>query len=224
MIIKRYGIELHRLRHEDIELVRTMRNRDDIRSTMFAQEYISAEQQEAWFRSVNNFRNFFFIIHYDGRKIGLIQGKDIDFDQSECEGGIYIWDSSLLGTAAPAMASICLIEFQFEIAGIERVYARIRPDNIRAWKYNLAMGFQPCSRNGEQCLALEKNQYQKVFPRLRRMAAGSGKDPGPLTVENVVIPAVDQDWHLYAPLPDGFRSKLAPLLEGANHNHGGQDG
>lgn len=211
MIIRKHGIELHRVTHDDIELIRTTRNSEDIRSRMFEQSYITVEQQEQWFTSINNIYNYFFIIHFQGKKIGLIHGKDIDMEKRDAEGGIYIWDRSLLGSPIPAKASICFMEASFCLILMNRVFARVRKDNPNAYHYNLALGYVPDTEKGEDYMVLTKSAYEKRIPYLRKLAA-EGKDTAPLSIKDVVITDSSEQNHLYASLPEDILAVFSPLL------------
>ena len=115
MIIQKYGIVLRRLQHKDIELVRTKRNQDSIRNYMFYQKEITAEEQEEWFKSTNNIYNYYFIIESDNKKVGLINGKNIDYEKRTSEGGIFIWDEEYRDIQVSAIASLIMAEFTFLI-------------------------------------------------------------------------------------------------------------
>jgi len=108
MIVRKYGITLRRLKEEDIELVRQMRNLVAIRNKMFFQETITPEMQIKWFNSINNKNNGYFIIEVEGKKIGLIHGKNLDFEKRTCEGGIFIWDENHIGGFGPSLASVIM--------------------------------------------------------------------------------------------------------------------
>lgn len=211
MIIRKYGIELHRVQHGDIELIRTTRNREDIRNRMFDQAIISPEQQEAWFHSINNMHNYFFIIQHQAKRIGLIQGKDIDLENRTAEGGIYIWESGLLGSSIPAKASICFMEATFSLLLMRQVYARVRKDNPQAYRYNLALGYVPAPEKGEDYMVLTREVYEKNVPVLRKLAAG-GRETSPLSIMDVEIPDSNMQMHLYRDLPEDIFQRFAPGL------------
>lgn len=207
MIIRRYGIELCRIGASDIELVRQMRNRQDINACMFEQGHISEEQQVEWFRRINTFNNYFFLIKSEGRKVGLIYGKDMDFSRHDCEGGVFIWQDEFLGTDIPAKASICLTEVAFEVFRMRCIYARVRPDNARARQYNKVLGYVPAPEKGENFLVLTRESYDTRIPLLRKAAAG-GVETGPLSLEDVDIPDPAGCPSLYEPLPPGIYGAL----------------
>ena len=78
MIIKGYGIELHRLQESDIETVRNWRNADYIRDQMQYKEIISQEQQLEWFKKVNTVNNNYMLIKAEGESIGVINDRGPD--------------------------------------------------------------------------------------------------------------------------------------------------
>ncbi len=215
MIIKRYGIELHRVKHSDIELIRTMRNRDDIRTRMLDQNLISKNQQEEWFKSINNMYNFFFLIFYQGRYIGLLQGKNIDFDTRETEGGIFVWEKSLQGTGIPAKASICLMEASFSVLLMQKIYARARKDNIKAWQYNLSLGYIPIPEE-EGYMFLTKETYERNAERFRYYASGKKNTPAFSIINDVEIPDANTYRYLYEKMPEDIISLLKPKLSKPN--------
>ena|SRR6218665_1000476 len=212
MIIKRYGIELHRIKHSDIELIRTMRNRADIRARMFDQKSISKNQQEKWFKSINNMHNFFFLICYQGQYIGLLQGKDIDFNNREAEGGIFVWEQSIQGTGVPAKASICLMEASFSVLLMQKIYARTRKDNMGAWQYNLSLGYAPALDKGEDYMLLTKEAYEKNADRFRYYASGKKNTSAFSIMNDLEIPNASKYRHLYEGLPEDILSPLKPKL------------
>lgn len=210
MIIRKYGISLHRVQHGDIEMIRAARNRDDIRSRMFEQTLISPEQQEAWFRSINNMHNYYFLICSQDKPVGIIYAKNVDLENSEAEGGMFIWEQSLLGTAIPAKASIIFMEFAFSFF-VERAYIRIREDNPQAYRYNVAMGYEPAPEKGKEYLVLTRSTYESRIPALRKLASG-GRDSPPLSIDDVEIPNAESQMHLYEALPEKIFQRFAPKL------------
>ncbi len=166
MIIYKYGIELHRVTHDDIELIRQMRNRDDIRSKMLDQRLITPEQQEKWFQSINNSENLYFVIFHNNTKIGLVYGKNINHENKTAEGGIFIWDQSYLGTGIPAKASILMMELSFEVAGMEKIYAKVNELNSLAINYNKSLGYVEIEKG--KLMILSKDSYKKRILKLKR--------------------------------------------------------
>jgi UDP-4-amino-4,6-dideoxy-N-acetyl-beta-L-altrosamine N-acetyltransferase len=190
MIIRKYGIVLTRLKEGDIELVRQMRNVQEIRRNMYYREEITSEMQKKWFATVNNMYNFYFIIEHDGNKIGLINGKDNDYEKGTCEGGIFIWNKGYIGTHIPSLASVILNDLTFHTFHlINTVYAKVVGGNKTASEYNKLMGYEVClSRANNQnvhWLQLTKENYQKHIRTLRKGVALITGDDKPLSTADI---------------------------------------
>lgn len=189
MLIRKYGLTLKRLKEEDIELVRQMRNSGAIRNTMAYRKTITPEMQKKWFESVNNKYNGYFIIIRDGKKIGLINGKNIDFDKRTCEGGIFIWDKNYKDTIVPALASIIMNDWTFYIINFNAIYAKVLLENKTAISYDKLMGYEPCEpltdEKGVQWLILKKENYAKKANLIRKGLLHNSGDNKPLTLEDV---------------------------------------
>ena len=81
MILTKGNISFRRLTIDDIELVRNWRNSQQINQYMAFRDYITPEMQVAWFHSINNMNNLYFIIEYKNEKVGVFNGKDINWEQ-----------------------------------------------------------------------------------------------------------------------------------------------
>lgn len=141
MIISKYNIRFTRLKEEDIELVRQWRNHSSIKKYMVYREHITAEMQKEWFASVDNNENLYFIIEYKGRKIGLINGKDINWDDKSMETGIFIWNKYYRKTHIPTLCTLIFAELGVAIWDL-KPRATILKNNERALKYNKMLGFK----------------------------------------------------------------------------------
>ena len=164
MKLEKYDIVLNRLTHDKIEMIRNWRNSSKIARFMEFREYITPEMQEKWFKSIDNENNFFFIIEYEKKEIGLINIKDVDYEQKTGEGGIFIFDDAYLNSDVSFRANLCISDFFFETLGMEKLIVHILSDNKRAIKYNLMFGYekQPNQEKiNNQLYCLEKEIYFK---------------------------------------------------------------
>ena len=99
LTLSQYGVTLKRLELNDIEEVRKWRNLHYIQNKMQYKEDISSEMQLIWFNSINNNLNYYFIIiNEKGKRVGLINSKDVDLKQKNGEGGIFIYDRDVWNT------------------------------------------------------------------------------------------------------------------------------
>ncbi len=163
MIIERYGIKLIRLNKEDIELVRQKRNDPEISKRMYHREIITPIQQKKWFESVNNKLNYYFIICFQDKKIGLINAKEVNLVEGVGEGGIFLWDKDYWNNYVPTLASLVLLEFCFLSLNIfDLSFIRIRKDNLNAVSYNKALGYiliPGQENNDNQIYVLTKRKF-----------------------------------------------------------------
>jgi len=141
MKLTKYGINLRRLRESDIELVRQWRNSQKISQFMEYRENITPEMQLDWFRSVDNYENFYYIIEYEGKDIGLINSSKIEWDTVSSEGGIFLWDEKYYETFVPVWASLCMLETSYFALNADRSFIKTLRDNERAKKLNTHLGY-----------------------------------------------------------------------------------
>lgn len=186
MIIKRYDIKFTSLREEDIELVRKWRNDPIVYEYMEFRDHITPEMQLDWFRKVDNDRNMYFIIEYDGKKIGLINGKNMDWESKSMEGGIFIWDQDYMNTQVPITCSMIMAELGVIIGGL-KTYAHILKDNERAKRFNRMVGFEIAEGQDDvenQLYVMTKESYLRHSHKLRRaFYMIYGRKPIELTLE-----------------------------------------
>lgn len=142
MELTKYGITLRRLTEDKIEMIRQWRNDPKIQQYMEFKDYITPEMQAAWFKRINNDNNYYFIIVYEGKEVGLINVKDVDYEQKTGEPGIFIYDDDCLDSDVAIRASLCMGDFIWNVLQMEKMYIHIMRDNIRAIKYNSLFGYK----------------------------------------------------------------------------------
>lgn len=212
MIIKKYGISLVRLKKEHIEFVRQKRNLSFIQDKMLYKKKISRWQQKWWFRSINNKHNLYFLIQYNHQFIGLINGKDVDYEKRTCEGGVFIWNTEFWDTHIPAAASLILNDFNFMIANFKINYAKVLKDNHNAVQYNLVQGYKVIEeqKNGALLMQLTKDDYIKNNKKIRRAVEIVAKDSEPLSIDDFSFEDDDKRTMklLYTGLPDDIQALI----------------
>ncbi len=142
LILSQYDVRLIRVKAEHLSLILKWRNNDWVRKNMFVQDILQEKDQLAWFNSINNASNYYFIIEYLGEKVGLIHAKNFSEEDGIGEGGIFIGEYDYLETWASVMASICLLNFIFAKTNINRSMVRVQAHNRRAISYNLKLGYK----------------------------------------------------------------------------------
>ena len=175
LILEQYGVRLIRIQEKDIELVRNWRNQSDIVNYMEYRNYITPEAQTEWFRSVNNKYNYYFIIEFEKKQVGLINVKNYDPVLGFGEGGIFISDPEYINSFAAVFSTLCLLNFMLLKLGIcEISRIRILKNNERAIHYNKLLGYkllpgQEAIEN--QLYELHINDYINIGSKLNKAAA-----------------------------------------------------
>jgi RimJ/RimL family protein N-acetyltransferase len=143
IVLEQYGVRLTRLQKKDIELVRYWRNQADITNYMEYRNYITPTSQIKWFESINNKLNYYFIIEFENKKVGLINSKDYNHELGFGEGGIFIWDKNYIDSFVAIYSTLCLLNFVFfelKLSTVSR--ARILKNNLKAINYNKMIGYK----------------------------------------------------------------------------------
>ena len=137
MEISGYGVTLRRLTEDKIEMVRNWRNDPKIQQYMEFRDYITPEMQKKWFERINNDNNYYFIIVYKDKEIGLINIRDIDYETKDGEPGIFIYDDEYLNTDVPMRASFCMADFVWNTLKLEKMHIHVLRNNkskIKRWR------------------------------------------------------------------------------------------
>lgn len=217
MIIRKYGIVLRRLTESDLELVRTKRNSPEIRERMFYQEEISPESQRQWFETINNENNYYFIIEYDGNKVGLIHGKIHSYQDRVAEGGMFIWDDHTIGSHIPIIASVCMADLTFLVMKMDKTVAEVRTDNSRALKYNLDLGYKITEKekgSDKVFMELSRKDYFISAEKIRETVRRIARDPSELSWDDIEIDNTHFK-ELYENLPDYLKKEVQEKLANA---------
>lgn len=179
--LSQYGIVLKRVTHDDIELIRNYRNLPSIRQTMAYRKTISKAMQLKWFNSINNKLNYYFMIYYENRSVGVINCKNVDLKNKIGEGGIFTWDQNASENFVPIFSSLLLLDFIFyKIKVGNKSAIRIMRDNTKAKSYNSQLGYVPIPGQDftdYQWYILTEEDYRIKSKKIRETAIRITKQP-----------------------------------------------
>ena len=140
LVLEGYGVTLRRLTHDKIEMLRQWRNDPKIQQHMFYREYITPEMQERWFANLDQHANFYFIVEYDGKEIGLINVKNVDYEKRNGESGVFIYDDKYLNTDVAYRAHLVMFDYMYEVLKLDYTYSHMLVDNPRAVRFAQFLG------------------------------------------------------------------------------------
>ena len=171
MKVVKYGITLSLIREEDIEMVRRWRNDPVVANNFEYREHITPEMQKTWFRSVYNSKNLYLIIEHQGRKMGVINLKDIDWENKSYDGGVFLPDPKDHNTPVPAAVTFMTVEIIFRVFGWPVGYAHVLKGNKPIQSFVKQLGYELCAGQGE----VNNQKYYITEERFEKNAAKIGK-------------------------------------------------
>jgi hypothetical protein len=222
VLIRKYGILLSTLKEEDIELVRIKRNSELIRQNMHYQDIITPEMQKKWFEKIKNAvydgtsSSFYFVIHFNNEKIGLINGKNIDLETKTSEGGFFIWEQKYHQTLIPVITSIITLDYTFILNDFETNHIKVIKSNRQALQFNKLLGYK-IIREDEDTFHLEltRERYLKKVATFRKIIGKETGDPTLLKLEDLSFEDTsDEELKMIFPLLRKFQQKqVLKILE-----------
>jgi len=168
----RFGVTLGRLNLGEIEFLRTRRNDPALSQFLIFREEISAEQQLAWFNSIDNRSNLYGTIYWQGKFIGLTNLRDIDAEACSAEGGMMIWDEEYQNSIVPFRAALVGTDLAFWEYGFQLMKVRVLAGNRRAIRFNKALGYvfgDTPDADGALHGTLTNPQYWKATAAIRKV-------------------------------------------------------
>lgn len=167
MKISKFGITLRTVLQGDLEQIRTWRNSDSVRLNMRYQSIISNSEQSVWFNSLNTSNNIYFIVEYQGKAVGVCNLRDIDWQTSQGEGGIFIGVQKYLGTSIPVRAILLASYFFCDLLYIHRINISIVEGNETAVKFNKMLGAEMIGQSdGMIKMYFDRNMFHSATSKL----------------------------------------------------------
>jgi RimJ/RimL family protein N-acetyltransferase len=169
-----FGITIERLKEIDIERLRQWRNAPHIVERHEYREFITPKMQKQWFASISNLNNLYFIIIWEGEKIGVINVKNINWETRHLESGIFIPDQRYWNTFVPSVVSVMMTDLFFRVFGWDFCYAHILKTNLQAISYNKSLGYELCDGQEtveNQLYILRKENFRKKSEKLIKALA-----------------------------------------------------
>ena len=177
LVLEGYGMTLRRLTHDKIEMLRQWRNDPKISQYMFYRKYITPEMQERWFANLDKKCNYYFIIEYEGKEVGCINIRAIDWEKKTGEPGMFIYDDDYLDSDVSVRASFCMTDWVWTDLQLDYLTIEVQRSNKRAMQMNLAYGYeeipaQPGDPEDKVRMILTRDKSlapNKLMDRLRKI-------------------------------------------------------
>lgn len=170
MKLNLFGIELRSLESTDLEKVRKWRNLPHVRENMDFQEEISPEQQSKWFESLSPRTDFYFIASREQEEFGVLHLKAVNWDNRTAEAGIFVGETSYLGTDYPIRSILALNSMAFSVLYLRKLWAKVKLSASENVKMNTSLGYQPMKREcapGFTWMELSQEGFEDNTGKLR---------------------------------------------------------
>ncbi len=142
IIIEYENIKLRLLQEADLELVRNWRNQDHVSQFMEYRESIGSNDQKSWFEQLDKTRNLYFIIEVSELPIGVVNLKDIHWEQGAAEAGVFVGQVDFMGGISPIFSVLVLMQFAFRCLSLQVLSAKISNKNTNAIQFNHQLGYR----------------------------------------------------------------------------------
>ena len=179
-----YQVTLTPIAREHQHVLRQWRNDPEIQQQMFSSNYITEEQQLAWFDRINDCNTqWHWIVSYKGEFIGSTNIKVIEKGQSvvesqTLEAGLYIGDARYKGNVLAFAPTLAMYDFCFENLATKAFKALVKTTNSAAINYNQKLGYkiQGQSPDTDVCeMILTEQDYQLNTTVLKQLLSRAKK-------------------------------------------------
>jgi len=171
--LKGFEITLISLTYKDIEMVRNWRNSDEVKRYALNQNYITKEQQEAWFQSLQEKEDKYFVIYAKDEPIGLIWFNKRD---ETVETGFYIYDTTKQNSLTPYKIVSIFHEYLFNSKEFKTLTCKIMHDNQKAVRFNLSLGYKEIEIYEEyKSYTLKFDDYIKADAKISKLLKNEKK-------------------------------------------------
>ncbi|MFH1741617.1 MAG: UDP-4-amino-4,6-dideoxy-N-acetyl-beta-L-altrosamine N-acetyltransferase [bacterium] len=154
-------ITLRAIEKRDVEFLRNLRNKPEMRKYLCSHMPISEIQQVGWYeRSASDARNQIFMVDDPaGETVGYVQLTNIDYKNRSVEIGIHLGPSAQ-GKGYGRDAFHTLMRFAFEEMNMHRVYLYVFAFNERAIGLYEKLGFREEGRLRDS--VFQEGRYQDI--------------------------------------------------------------
>jgi UDP-4-amino-4,6-dideoxy-N-acetyl-beta-L-altrosamine N-acetyltransferase len=155
-------IQLISLNESHLEKVRGWRNSEEVSKYMYTSDQITAEQQKNWFDKIQQDPSQrYWIIHYDGRDLGLASIYALKPTFKTCYWAFYLGDTSVRGAGIGAKVEYNILKTVFDEMGLNKLLCEVFVFNDAVIKMHEKFGFRRESYFREHIF--KDGQFQDVI-------------------------------------------------------------
>lgn len=120
------ALELVKINKDDLELIMTWRMKPEVTRYMYTEPVLTMDTQLKWFDFIQENDNAkYWIIKFDGVKIGLINICDIDYKNKRCSWAYYIGDTSFRGKGIATLLECNIYDYVFDCLNLNKLCCEV---------------------------------------------------------------------------------------------------
>lgn len=134
---------LRPLRPDALELMRTWRNSPVVSQHMYTADFISVEQQQAWYARINQDPTVkYWLIYYQDRPVGVANLYAISLHNRSCFWAFYLGEENLHGSGIGAWVELAVLEYVFEELKLNKLACEVFVANAKVVAMHEKFGFR----------------------------------------------------------------------------------
>lgn len=173
-IINHYSVVLEPMTAKHQVLLRAWRNAPEIQENMLSQQDISEEQQQAWYKKVQQDPcQWHWLVRYKEQYIGATNVRTICRGETvvsaHClEPGLYIGEQRYQGNILAFSPTLAMYDYCFATLKVGKFRAVVKSSNSAALNYNQKLGYEVVESGDLFVLELTEANYKKSTQKLKQ--------------------------------------------------------
>jgi UDP-4-amino-4,6-dideoxy-N-acetyl-beta-L-altrosamine N-acetyltransferase len=137
------NIKLVDIKEEDLEQIRNWRNSKEVSRYMYTSEEITTEQQKNWFLKIqSDTSQKYWIIEYNGEKLGLVSLYNIKHNFKHCSWAFYLGNTQVRGAGIGSKVEYTILDYVFETMQLNKLMCEVFSFNEKVIQMHKKFGFQ----------------------------------------------------------------------------------
>ena len=144
--LKENNLILRSIIDSDTPLIVSWRNKESVKKNFLYRSDFTAEIHKKWLKekvATGNVVQFIIELQndFDSIPVGSVYLRDIDYENSSAEFGIFIGEDSARGKGVGTKAAKMILEYGHNELGLHRIFLRLIAENTAAYKSYRKAGF-----------------------------------------------------------------------------------
>jgi len=138
------NVYLRSISYDDTDLIVKWRNQDNVKRYFFCRDEFTRESHENWLKTrvePGEVDQFVVCLKENDKPIGCTYIRDIDYDNSKAEYGVFIGEEDARGKGIGKEILEITVRYAFDVLKLHRIYARVIDTNKASLYCFLHCGF-----------------------------------------------------------------------------------